>query len=202
MRPAWFPDWRGQTAVVVAAGPSAAAVPLSIARGKTKFLAIKSSVDLCPWADVLHAADFLWWDRHDGKKDFRGFRTTLNRRAAAAWGLNFLRSGFGTGMIFDDPGKVGWGGHSGYGAINLAAQLGAATIILVGFDMRIDQGVRWHAPHGEGSTDPDAATVKGWRIRLDAAAPSLAAHGVRVINTSAVSALTAYEMMSFHAALA
>lgn len=204
MRPVWFPDWRGQAAIVIASGPSAPDIDFAMARGRARVLAIKTSIDLCPWADVLHAADYLWWERHDGCSAFAGLKTTLNRRACEqGWGLRFLRSGFGMkGMEFDDLGRVGWGGNSGFGAVNLAAQFGAAKILLAGFDMRIDRGVRWHADHGVGSANPDAPTAEEWRRRLDDVAPSLASRGVRVINCSARSALTAYEKMPFAAALA
>lgn len=105
-------------------------------------------------------------------------------------------------MEFDDLGRIGWGGNSGFGAINLAAQFGASKIILVGFDMRIDLGVRWHPDHGAGSANPDEFFVDMWRKHLDAAAPDLEARAIRVINASPISVLRNYPIMPFEAALA
>lgn len=200
-KPNWYPDWSGETAIVVASGPSAVEQPLDVGRGiqGVHFLAIKSSIELCRWADVLHAADYLWWSQVNGYPDFDGIRTTLNRRASLqSWNVNLVRCGVGTNrMEFDDLGKVGWGGNSGFGAVNLAAQLGASKIVLVGFDMRIDLGIRWHPDHGGQSANPDIRTVERWRTYLDAAAPELARRGIKVINASKNSALKAFERMSF-----
>lgn len=188
---------------MVASGPSAPGVHLKPANGAARFIAVKTSIELCPWADILHAADFSWWNQHQGRPDFAGVKTTLNRRASEApWGVQFLRSNFTTGMEFDDPGRVGWGGNSGFGAVNLAAQFGASKIILIGFDMRIDLGARWHAPHGAGSAEPVGLFVENWRRHLDDAASDLAARSIRVVNCSPISALRAYPIMPFEAALA
>ena len=43
-------------------------------------------------------------------------------------------------MLFGETGTVGWGGNSGFQAINLALQFGAARLLLVGFDCRVDKG--------------------------------------------------------------
>jgi hypothetical protein len=98
-------------------------------------------------------------------------------------------------------GEIGWGGNSGFGAINLAVQFGARRIILVGFDMRIDKGIHWHGPHKGGLTNPNAKNVERWRRVIEEAAPILGALGVEVINASPVSALGAYPKMSFTEAI-
>jgi hypothetical protein len=65
-RPDWFPDWHGETAVIVASGPSAAGVNLECAKGKAKFIAINDSWRLVPWADALYAHDHAWWEVWNG----------------------------------------------------------------------------------------------------------------------------------------
>lgn len=93
-------------------------------------------------------------------------------------------------MHFD--GRIGSAKNSGFQAVNLAANLGASRILLVGFDMQLDGGSHWHGDHGPGLTNPTGEKIQRWRSDLDAAAPALAEAGVEVINTSRVSALTAY----------
>jgi hypothetical protein len=109
-------------------------------------------------------------------------------------------------LVMTEPGKVGagsrtGGGNSGFQALNLAAQFGAAKIIMVGFDMRVDYGVHWHGRHGERLNNPREANMPGWRSALDHAAAVLARYGVCVINASPVSTLTAYPKMTFAQAL-
>jgi hypothetical protein len=95
-------------------------------------------------------------------------------------------------MQLDTPGLIGAGGCSGFQALNLVAQFGATDIALVGFDARVDNGVHWHGKH-KRTGNPTRWTAAAWVANLDAAASALSARGIRVVNCSPVSALTAYE---------
>lgn len=98
-------------------------------------------------------------------------------------------------------GTVGWAGNSGFHALNLAVQFGAAKIILLGFDMTIAHGVHWHGKHPAGMNNPNERNVARWRRCIDAAAAPIAAMGIKVINASAISALANYPKMSLQEAL-
>lgn len=98
-------------------------------------------------------------------------------------------------------GTLGWGGNSGFHALNLAVQFGAKWIALVGYDMRCDRGLHWHGKHIPGLNNPTPQNVERWRRVTDEAAPMLAALGVTVVNCSPISALTAYPKMSLKEAL-
>lgn len=98
-------------------------------------------------------------------------------------------------------GRVGWGGNSGFQALNLAVQFGARRIVLVGYDMRTDKGLHWHRDHPRGMNNPSARNVARWRRVTDEAAEVLRALGIEVFNASPVSALTAYRKMSLTEAL-
>lgn len=106
-------------------------------------------------------------------------------------------------------GKIGWGGNSGFGALNLAVQFGASRIVLVGFDMRLyspadaqrlfgstEKAVHWHGDH-QGLHNPSAGNVTRWRRVTDGAAPTLKALGVEVLNATPHSALSAYRRVNF-----
>lgn len=193
-------NWPGETCVVVASGPTAADAPLDLARGRARCIAINNSWQLAPWADVLYAADDRWWLAARGAPEFAGRRLTPDRIAAQRYGLelvHFVRGYYG--FAFDTPGHIGQGGHSGFHAINLAAQAGIAKLILVGFDMRLDRGGHWHRDHAK--VNPTAFNMKRWAKNLDEAAPQLFARGLSVINTSPVSALRAFPVMSLEEAL-
>lgn len=194
MIPTWFPDWRGQRCVIVASGPSAVEQPIDLAHGRVRCVAVNNSWRLAPFADVLYASDASWWREND-HAGFGGLRVSRSDvdgvlRVAIRDKGHPLRDV----MHFDTPGVIGAGGCSGFQALNLAVQFGATDIALVGFDARVDNGVHWHGNH-ERTGNPTRWTAAIWAANLDAAASALAGRGIRVVNCSPVSALTAYEKM-------
>lgn len=201
MRPKWYPDWRGETIVIVASGPSASYCPLEIARGQARFIAVNSSWKLCPWADILFAGDFKWWEQNAGCPEFAGVRVSIDRRACETWDINRLRCYRSDARMQFDLGIVG-GSNSGLNAYNLAVQLKPSKILLVGFDMTLEYGLHWHGQHPEGLKNPVLDVVGKWRRSVDNAAEIVAARGIKVINCSPVSALKRYPKMGFEEALA
>lgn len=99
-------------------------------------------------------------------------------------------------------GSIGWGGNSGFNALNLAAQFGCVKIILVGYDMRIDKGLHWHGKHVNALNNPTEKNVYRWRDAVNNAAPLLKSHGIEVLNTSPISTLTNYPKTTLEEALA
>lgn len=204
-RPKWLPDWSGQTVVVVASGPSAAAVPLQVARDRARFVAVNNSWRLCPWADILLANDYRWWVAAEGCRGFAGLKLCTEPRAATeqGWNVRHVKCVRGDDrLVLAEPGTIGWGSSSGFGAFNLAIQTGATKILLVGFDARLDLGQHWHASHPKPLNNPSEKSIMRWRRAMDAAARQLRGLGVTVINCSAESALRAYPKMGFEEALA
>ena len=108
-----------------------------------------------PDAPYHYACDFNWWDTHYEavKAGFKGISYTINdqentdRNPNPKYDLKRLKS-----KQSGDLGKecihygVSGGGNSGYQAVNLAYQLGAKTIILLGFDMFGDHYFGRHPP--------------------------------------------------------
>lgn len=214
MKPEWFPDWTGETCVIVAGGPSASTVDLSLARGKCRVIVINASWRLAPWADVLYACDDSFWRTYDGVPEFKGLKVTQDSLAIARFcNRSFNGEPPGTGikqitterrndhLVLDRPGIVGWGGNSGFHALNLAAQFGAKRILLVGYDMRLDRGMHWFGVYPKSMNNPIERNVERWRRVVDAAAPVLRSKGISVINCSAVSKLQSYIKRDFAAAV-
>lgn len=211
--PSWWPDWRGHTAVLIASGPTAKDAPLYLCRGRdrTKVVAINSSIKLAPWADVLYACDFKWWDVHRGVPEFKGLKVSQDGGRFAKGGqfgkkyqdVRQVLCDHGTDeLLMDRIGKIGWGGNSGFNAINLVAQFRAAAIILVGYDLRLDKGLHWHGKHGHGLNNPIDKNVFRWCKAIDDAAPALKRLGIPVFNTSPISNLKNYPKVSLQEALA
>lgn len=135
--------------------------------------------------------------------EFRGLKLSVDSAAVRRpWGVHKVGLNKGDDRLeLVRPGTVGWAGNSGFHCLNLAVQMCPARIILVGFDMRVDQGLHWHGPH-KGLNNPTARNVDRWRRCIDATAETVAALGIRVINASHVSALQNFEKMGLEEALA
>jgi len=205
-RPEWFPDWAGGTCAIVASGPSAVREPFHLLqeRRDIKVVAINTSFQLVPWADMLYACDGKWWDHYKGVPEFAGIKVTYDRDAARKHNLHRIDvARFGNDLLISNPGLVGAGGNSGFQALNLMVQIGLRQIILIGFDMRVDGGGHWHPRHPHPLSNPDAAcNIPRWRKSLDGAARKLHELGVKVVNCSMVSDLKAYQKMPLEKVLA
>jgi len=202
-KPKWWPAWEGQTVVIVASGPSAKTMPLESAKGQARFIAINTSWKLAPWADILHACDLSWWDHVKGCPEFEGLKLTVDRKAAEKYpDVHLVNCRKPDDRLFLEPlNTVGWGGNSGFHALNLAVQFGCRKIILVGYDMTVAAGLHWHGAHPEGLNNPRAPNVERWRRAVDNAWHVIEPLGVKVINCSAISMLRKYPKMTLQAAL-
>lgn len=200
-----WPDWSGDAVVIVASGPSASDESLEPGKGKARFLAVKDAWKLCPWADILYGCDHHWWEAHRGVPEFLGLRLAYDARTLEKWrGLAFERIEILQShqqFLFEKTGQVGWGLNSGFHAINLAAQFGSKHLILVGFDMSVKRGNHFFGSHPYMSGGPSAANVERWAHLIDKEAPRLTERGIRVVNCSAESAITAFPKMSFEEAI-
>ena len=190
----WFPNWFGETCLIVASGPSAAGVDLALFKSRTncKTIAINNSWKLAPWADVLYAADGNWWTKNQLAFSFAGLKVTVDKKAAKNYGLHLVELTPCSYALSTVKGKLGIGGNSGFHALNLAVQFAAKRIVLVGFDMTIEHGTHWHGEHPRGLTNPREFNMERWRRVLDATAPVLRELGIEVLNTSEVSKLNAF----------
>lgn len=204
MKPDWFPDWSGETCVIVASGPTAAATPIDLAKGRTKVIAINTSWKLAPWADILFACDHSWWKNSKGCPEFAGLRVTVDKYAVRQFPNIYLVNCRKPDdrIVLDEIGTVGWGGNSGFHCLNLAVQFGCSKVVLVGFDMTVAYGLHWHGKHPVGMNNPSTRNIERWRRAVDAAAKVIEPLGVKVINCSPISALQNYPKMALEEALA
>lgn len=204
--PDWFPDWSGLTAVIVGSGPSAPAALGRIpwkAPGGVKTIGVNQSFELLRKPDVVYGCDFRWWLKVSGLPGFGGLKISQDVECQnKGWTIRrVIADKKSDALEMTRPGFIGWAGNSGFQALNLAAQFGASTIILVGFDMHLTNGDHWHPPHGAGHARPKPNDVDRHRRATDAAADVLNAHGIRVFNASPYSALQNYPKLELRAAL-
>jgi len=156
---------------------------------------------MAPWADALYACgadQSQWWQRHGpGLKDFAGRRYALDL-AAAAWATVLRNTGISG--LETDPSGLRTGRNSGYQAINLAVHLGAAVIVLLGYDMQpaSDGTDHFFGDHPHGVKPP----FREFRPFYETLVEPLDEIGVRVMNASRVTALECFQRCSLDEALA
>lgn len=203
-----WPDWQGQTAIIVATGPSANAECMSTARDRARVIVIKESWRLAPWADVLYGSDRGWWVANKGVPGFTNFKASPSPSVCKIYpDVRLVKLVAREQILTETVGRIGCGlrtggGHSGFHALNLAVQFGARHIVLVGFDMRLDRGDNWHEPADGTAERKDERQMMQCRVALDGCAAQLAALGVAVVNASIGSALQGFPKVSFARAMA
>lgn len=131
--------WSGMTVVCMASGPSLTRADVELvkqwrkASNDRRVVVTNTTFKIAPWADVLYAMDAAWWKTYsrEAMLKFKGERLSK----VVAPGVRQV--------------KVHPSGNSGAGAITLAAQRGAARIILIGYDAKYsNSGKRhWHGDH-------------------------------------------------------
>lgn len=211
----WWPDWSGEIAAVVASGPSLKSEKLELLRGRVKVIAIKQTVDRCPFADVVYGCDDAWWMHRQGLPEFKRLKIAWGAKACArfpdlrkitieekAKGTSRDSPDYSDAILSETKGVIGGGGNSGFQGLNLAVQFGARRVLLIGFDMHDRGGVHWYGRNNwTKANNPDESNFVKWRAAFNAAAPTLAALGVEVVNTSFASDLKCFPRRSIEQAL-
>lgn len=185
--------------VCIASGPSLVAEDVEACRGRARVITVNSSWQLAPWADVHYSSDPPWWAHHLA----HGMRAACSGefwtgdpvyRPPGMRGVRYSKPMRG---ISHQPGVIAWGGNSGYCALGLAVQFGAARILLLGYDMQGD--THWHGDHpGEIRR---AFAFGMWRQRFDEAARDLRRSGIPVTNCTRETALRCFRRATIQEAL-
>lgn len=144
-------------------------------RGK-QVCAINNSYELAPWADVLVANDESWWRRHPQAHELAGKKFSANRIK---------------GVERVSPNSFGAQSNSGVLAMDVVRNLGATSIVLLGFDMH---GTHFFGPYtnGCGNTEPRRRRVHFIQYRIWAKRNK----SIEVLNCTEGSALDCFPMGS------
>jgi hypothetical protein len=143
-------EWPGETAFIIAGGPSVLGQNLELLRGR-RVIVINSSVYRVPWADFLYFGDWRWWNEPENKAAvaaFKGRVVTVSRMVNDAKVLN-CRNAKPPGLeLQQDSLAQKW--TSLTAATNLAAHLigSGGTIVWLGADGGPKNGrSHHHKPH-------------------------------------------------------
>jgi hypothetical protein len=194
-------DWRGQAVCVAASGPSSPDIVPHV-RGHMRLIVINRTFELAPWADMLYAADSGFWAVYAGARSFAGVKVAPEKncqRYCPSIKLVEIKREQGKRvdkLVFDRPGLVGGGGHSGFQALNIALQTGAHPVYLAGFDYLPKH---WHEDHPQMLRNPEVEQLRRWRELMNREGATVAD---RVINLSDVSTLNAFKRCTVHQAIA
>lgn len=181
-------EWEGQTAFIVAGGPSVATQNLELLRGKN-VIAINSSWPVVPFAQYLFFGDKRWWiENWDRVKEFSGKIVTvveLKDAPQVLWCRKYGPKDFG---LSPGPQWLCMRRTSLTAAIELARHLGCARGVLLGADGRASQDgkTHHHKPH-KWPQKPGCWDEQ--RKDLQAIAGPLQACGFEVLNASPGSAI-------------
>ncbi len=181
--------WPGETVVLLGSGPSLSVADVNAVRGRARVIALNKSYAVAPWAEVLYACDAKFWEWEQGAPGFPGLKYSIDPTAAKWPGVQVLRNTGPLGLE-RDPTGLRTGKNSGFQSINLAVHLGAARILLLGYDLSPAPNGRthWHADHPDRRVSPYAEMREAFASLVD----PLAAIGVPVVNCSRRTALTTF----------
>jgi hypothetical protein len=192
--------WPSSTIVCLGGGPSLTVADVEACRGRCPVIAINNAYQLAPWADVLYACDQKWWTWHSGVPSFKGPKYSVAASDPVTWpDVQVLQNTGPLGLELEPTG-LRTGFNSGYQAINLAVHLGAARILLLGYDLSEGPGGRthWHGDHPDRQPSPYWAMLSAFPSLVE----PLAAIGVSVINCSRRTVLTTFPCASLESELA
>jgi hypothetical protein len=186
-------EWPGERCFIICGGESVKAQRKVIPQLKGRFIAIKEGVLVRPDADVL----FLGGEKTPEIAKplipkFRGKYMVVRGKSDAELPSTVLRltRSKNHGELCDLPGHV-CGRDSGTSAINLAYHFGATEIVLIGYDM---QGRRWF--EGEWPHPMPHIPEEHFRRHMEhlgALADDAKRKGIRIVNVSPTSRVTAFE---------
>jgi hypothetical protein len=208
------PEWAGETAVVIASGPSLTRQQVDFVKGKCRAIAVNNTgIDtvnsetnelipaMAPWADVLYAADAKWWRCYQERAlKFAGRKVTI--KPTLPWPeLYCLEQSLEHASFDPRPTHLVSGGNSGYQALHLAVHFGAKRILLLGFDMKdgVNRKRHWFGNHPPKLNS--RGNYAGWIRAFDKLAKCLPLRNVEVINCTPGSALRCFRRTSLEAAL-
>ncbi|RWQ16097.1 hypothetical protein [Mesorhizobium sp.] len=207
----WAPEpiFHGQTVLVVGGGPSLKGFDFGRLRNHHCIAVNASGYDV-PWADILLFHDNSWFEEDRNRALVDGWNSqvvTASRHAKRTAPERVLRVEIAERPDFPvGHAPIKAGRSSGQTAVSLAVTMGAATVALLGFDMKADGGVtHYHVGRPLYTKEHAARTVSeyaasflpAWTGWNEAAVKA----GCRILNATPGSALTEFPAVDLEAVL-
>ncbi len=170
-------------------------------------IAINMSYKIGNWIDIVFFGDnsFFLKEKH-GLAEFKGLKVSCHPLTEKYNWVKYLkRDTEHTKGISSNQKMISWNGNSGAAAISLAAHLGAKKIILVGFDMQLNEAGKqhWHNLYANDDANIKPAGNKPKKLPFDrhlAGFPHIATDakrmGIEIINACPTSAIQDFKKVS------
>lgn len=144
------PIWKDETVYIVGGGPSLKDFDWNRLKGK-KVIAINRAYEVLPFADVMYWTDGRFYKWYKASIDkFPGMKVTCRPAPMADDNVILIKSSASPDGLDMRPSFIAHGNNSGFGAINLAAKLGATKIYLLGYDMDSKPTqTHWHSGYNK-----------------------------------------------------
>ena len=160
------------------------------------------------WVDMVFFGDNGFMNQYlERIAAFKGLKVTCHENGAKHNWIKYLAKDSKGRGISENPRMVCWNNNSGAAAISVAANAGAKRIILLGFDMKLDEKnyQHWHNMYGKGNAVdqnrlkklPFARHLRGFA----AIAADANKRGIEIINCSPESKITEFPKITLKALL-
>lgn len=179
--------WRGQTVACIASGPSLVRADCDAVRGAgLRTIVCNASFRAAPWADILLGMDLRFWQAYADEI----VATFPGRRIGCGARIEHL--GIGGETIRPMHMWLPKQRNTGANAIALAVAMGAARVLLLGYDAQpgADGRAHWHADHP--APLHNATSMPAWPKHFANVAEFARRKGAAVINCSRATALACF----------
>jgi len=193
--------WKGRRCFIIGGGPSVKDVDVSLLKGELT-IGINRAYELLD-PSILFGVDGQMWGwveqgkcGEESKKKFNaytGYKVWMALHDLFPPDFHLIDVDNRGGYRIGTTGCLAFKGNSGYGAINLAAALGANPIYLLGFDMEGDgegKQVWWHDGY---PTDYGENVYARYIEEISRFAPVLKEAGFKVVNLNPKSKLRCFK---------
>lgn len=173
--------------VCIASGPSLTAEDCAmVEQSGIPTMAVNMSWKMARFAKYIYAGDRSWWDRNGKDIDIPAERWTCSFSAASHHKIKHhnVKGAYNSGMR-----AIQWGIDHGY-----------KTILLLGYDCSLRNGVHWHGLY-TANRNPTPNGCRKWKRQFEQVAAQAKHRGVRVINCSRDTALECFERMKLEDAI-
>jgi hypothetical protein len=183
--------------------PPSAFSPYMEAIHKKHVIGVNMAYRLGNWIDMVVFGDSGFFLREKvGLSQFPGLKVSCNTNKGDPWLKCLGRDNNHPKGISTLPTLVSWNSNTGAAAISIAVHAGAKRVILLGFDMNIDNTKmqHWHNLYGKGPVNDDRRRRKLPFSRHLTGFPVIAEDakrvGVEIINASPSSAIDCFPKVS------
>jgi len=158
-------------------------------------IGINSAFLIGDWIDMCFFGDKHWFlENRERLAKFPGLKVTCHSNLGGGRykgeHIKYLSRNRRRG-ISDNPHQVSWNANSGAAAISVAVLAGCTRIILLGFDMKLDESGKqhWHGLYGTATKKPKKLPFEKHLVGFPIIAQHAQQRGIEILNACPDSAI-------------